>query len=83
MQFQLATKRPWDARCELDPPLVVNARAARSLPEWRPGGPDETTAAVAAAIALSRPAAPSGGDRTAAAPTPWETLGPWRLGAQR
>src|SRR5438876_544995 len=55
---------------------------AEHLPEWRPGGPDETTAAVAAAIALSRPAAPSGGDR-AAAPTPWETLGPWRLGAQR
>jgi len=56
---------------------------AEHLPEWRPGGPDETAAAVAAAIALSRPAAPGGGDRAAAAPTPWETLGPWRLGAQR
>ncbi len=53
------------------------------LADWRPAGPDATAAAIAAAIALSRPAAPSAGGERAAAPTPWETLGAWRLGAQR
>ena len=52
------------------------------LADWRPAGPDATAAAIAAAIALSRPAAPSAGGERAAAPTPWETLGAWRLGAQ-
>src|SRR5439155_973254 len=53
------------------------------LADWRPAGPDATAAAIAAAIALSRPAVPSAGGERAAAPTPWETLGAWRLGAQR
>ena len=52
------------------------------LADWRPAGPDATAAAIAAAIALSRPAAPSASGERAAAPTPWETLGAWRLGAQ-
>ena len=39
-------------------------------------------AALAAALALARPAAPAGDARgRAAAPTPWETLGAWRLGS--
>jgi len=55
------------------------------LPEhfasWQPGG-DETVAALAAALALARPATPAGDARgRAAAPTPWETLGAWRLGS--
>ena len=57
---------------------------ADHLADWQPGGSDETAAALAAAVALARPAAPStSGGRAATAPTPWETLGPWRLGAQR
>ena len=55
------------------------------LPEhfasWQPGG-DEAVAALAAALALARPATPAGEARgRAAAPTPWETLGAWRLGS--
>jgi len=55
------------------------------LPEhfatWRPGG-EEAVAALAAALALARPATPAGDARgRAAAPTPWETLGAWRLGS--
>ena len=55
------------------------------LPEhfatWQPGG-EEAVAALAAALALARPAAPAGDARgRAAAPTPWETLGAWRLGS--
>ncbi len=48
---------------------------------WQPGG-DEAVAALAAALALARPATPTGEVRgRAAAPTPWETLGAWRLGS--
>jgi len=54
---------------------------AEHFATWRPGG-DEAVAALAAALALARPAAPAGDARgRAAAPTPWETLGAWRLGS--
>jgi acetyl-CoA carboxylase biotin carboxylase subunit len=53
---------------------------AEHFPDWRPG---ETVAHVlAAAVALARPAAAAGSARgPASAPTPWETLGAWRLGS--
>src|SRR5438067_5633708 len=48
---------------------------------WQPGG-DEAVAALAAALALARPTTSAGEVRgRAAAPTPWETLGAWRLGS--
>jgi acetyl/propionyl-CoA carboxylase alpha subunit len=53
---------------------------AEHFPHWQPA----PTAAhvVAAAVALARPAAPAAGDRgPTIAPTPWETLGAWRLGS--
>ncbi len=46
------------------------------FPSWHSG--DDDTAAVAAAIALTRPAV-SAGTSTAVAPSPFETLGRWRL----
>jgi acetyl-CoA carboxylase biotin carboxylase subunit len=47
---------------------------------WRPAG-DEESAAIAAALALTRPATPGArGAGPAAQPTPWQTLGAWRLG---
>ena len=52
---------------------------AEHFATWQPGG-DEATAALAAALALARPAAPAGARGPAATPTPWETLGAWRLG---
>ncbi len=54
---------------------------AEHFATWQPGG-DEAVAALAAALALARPATPAGEARgRAAAPTPWETLGAWRLGS--
>ena len=52
---------------------------AEHFATWQPGG-DEATAALAAALALARPAVPAGAGGPAATPTPWETLGAWRLG---
>jgi acetyl-CoA carboxylase biotin carboxylase subunit len=49
------------------------------LPHWRPAEDDVAAAALAAAIALARPAAAANGAPTAQS-TPWETLGAWRLG---
>jgi acetyl-CoA carboxylase biotin carboxylase subunit len=53
---------------------------AQHLPLWSPDGPDVVAAAIAAALALARPAA-AAGERPADAPTPWEALGGWRLGS--
>jgi len=54
---------------------------AEHFATWQPGG-DEAVAALAAALALARPATSAGEARgRAAAPTPWETLGAWRLGS--
>ena len=54
---------------------------AEHFATWQPGG-DEAVAALAAALALARPATSAGEVRgRAAAPTPWETLGAWRLGS--
>jgi acetyl-CoA carboxylase biotin carboxylase subunit len=54
---------------------------AEHFATWQPGG-DEAVAALAAALALAGPATPAGEARgRAAAPTPWETLGAWRLGS--
>ncbi len=54
---------------------------AEHFATWQPGG-DEAVAALAAALALARPATLAGEARGhAAAPTPWETLGAWRLGS--
>ena len=52
---------------------------AEHFPAWRERADDVLAAALAAAVAASRPVA-STGDTPAAAPTPWETLGAWRLG---
>src|SRR5438552_16491431 len=53
---------------------------AEHFATWQPGG-DEAVAALAAALALTRSATSAGEARgRAAAPTPWETLGAWRLG---
>jgi len=52
---------------------------AEHFPAWRDRADDALAAALAAAVAVSRPVA-SAGDTPAAAPTPWETLGAWRLG---
>ena len=54
---------------------------AEHFATWQPGG-DEAVAALAAALALTRSATSAGEARgRAAAPTPWETLGAWRLGS--
>ena len=54
---------------------------AEHFATWQPGG-DEAVAALAATLALARPATSAGEVRgRAAAPTPWETLGAWRLGS--
>jgi acetyl/propionyl-CoA carboxylase alpha subunit len=53
---------------------------AEHLPRWQQESGREAAAAVAAAIALTQAAAPAAAERTAAPPTPWETLGAWRLG---
>jgi acetyl-CoA carboxylase biotin carboxylase subunit len=51
------------------------------MPTWTPPALDATAAAVAAALALGR-AAPSRSEAgTARQPTPWDTLGAWRLGS--
>jgi len=54
---------------------------AEHFPRWQAAGDDEVSAALAAAVAFSRPAA-AAGERggPAPAPTPWETLGSWRPG---
>jgi acetyl/propionyl-CoA carboxylase alpha subunit len=49
------------------------------LPAWRPND-DLTAAALVAAVATSRGSGPRGRAETAhAEPTPWDTLGRWRL----
>jgi acetyl-CoA carboxylase biotin carboxylase subunit len=48
------------------------------FPAWTPTEDGTGTAAVAAAIALGRPAGAAEGGR-AETPTPWQTLGGWRL----
>ena len=54
---------------------------AEHFPAWRAAAGDESSAALVAALAISRPGAPAADARgPAAAPTPWETLGAWRLG---
>ena len=53
---------------------------AEHLPRWRQDAGREAAAAIAAAIALTAPAAAAATGRAAAAPSPWETLGAWRLG---
>jgi len=51
------------------------------LPRWRPDQADAARAAIAAAVALTHPSAPTADGRgPSAAPTPWESLGGWRLG---
>jgi acetyl-CoA carboxylase biotin carboxylase subunit len=50
------------------------------VPAWHQADDDADTAALIAALACSRPAAAAAGGGPAAQPTPWETLGPWRLG---
>jgi len=49
------------------------------FPTWSATGGDPTAAALAAAMALAHPAAVAT-EGAAAVPTPWQTLGPWRLG---
>jgi acetyl-CoA carboxylase biotin carboxylase subunit len=53
---------------------------ADHLPAWHPTGALDLAAAVAA-LATTRPAAPRGGGDSdpRCEPTPWETLGRWRL----
>jgi acetyl/propionyl-CoA carboxylase alpha subunit len=55
---------------------------AAHLPAWRQAADGETAAALAAALVLGRPgtAGRAAAGAPAAAPTPWETLGRWRLG---
>jgi len=53
---------------------------AEHLPRWRQDAGREAAAAVVAALALAEPTAAAAGGRTARAPSPWETLGAWRLG---
>jgi acetyl-CoA carboxylase biotin carboxylase subunit len=50
---------------------------------WRQAEGDETVAALAAALASSRRPAAAAGQTDAATvvPTPWDTLGAWRLGS--
>jgi acetyl/propionyl-CoA carboxylase alpha subunit len=52
------------------------------FPAWRPADGDADLAALVAAVALTRAAAPGGtaSGEPRALPTPWETLGAWRLG---
>jgi acetyl-CoA carboxylase biotin carboxylase subunit len=52
---------------------------AAHFPAWRAAADEEAVAALAAAVALARPAAVAGGGPAVAAPTPWEALGSWRL----
>jgi len=54
---------------------------AEHLPAWRPTSDTAAAAAIAAALALARPEmAADGAGAARVAPTPWETLGGWRLG---
>jgi len=51
------------------------------FPAWRPAADTAPAAAIAAALALGRPGMRADGAGAArVAPTPWETLGAWRLG---
>jgi acetyl/propionyl-CoA carboxylase alpha subunit len=53
---------------------------AEHLGDWHPPA-DDTAAVLVAAVALSRPAPAAGmGSDPAAPPSPWDTLGAWRLG---
>jgi len=51
------------------------------FPAWHQPDGDATIAAIAAALALSRPSGAGDAHGPAATPTPWETLGAWRLGS--
>jgi acetyl/propionyl-CoA carboxylase alpha subunit len=52
------------------------------FPTWRQSDGGETVAALAAALASARPgAAAAARDTAAVVPTPWDTLGAWRLGS--
>jgi acetyl-CoA/propionyl-CoA carboxylase biotin carboxyl carrier protein len=53
---------------------------AEHLPRWQQDSTRAPTAAVLAALALARPAAAASDGTARALPTPWETLGAWRLG---
>ena len=54
---------------------------AEHLSAWHPAVDAAPAAAIATALALARPGmAADGGGATRVAPTPWETLGAWRLG---
>ena len=48
---------------------------------WRPDERALPAAAIAAALAATRPGAPAAATERTAAPSPWETLGAWRLGS--
>jgi acetyl-CoA carboxylase biotin carboxylase subunit len=55
---------------------------AEHFPAWRAGDAALPVAAIAAALTAARgTGTPTAGTRDAAAPTPWETLGAWRLGS--
>jgi acetyl/propionyl-CoA carboxylase alpha subunit len=53
---------------------------AEHLPRWQQATTREAAAAVVAAIALAQPAAAAATGEIPTLPTPWESLGAWRLG---
>src|SRR5262249_15070422 len=50
------------------------------LAGWRPSETDIDAAAVAAAVATGLRSRPAGATAPSARPSPWDTLGRWRLG---
>ncbi|MCC6764298.1 MAG: ATP-grasp domain-containing protein [Deltaproteobacteria bacterium] len=85
----VVTNRDYLAAVVAHPAFAAGATHTGFLAEhfagWTPpAGPDHELAAVLAALALARPAARHDGDAGAAAfPSPWESLGSWRPGAER
>jgi acetyl/propionyl-CoA carboxylase alpha subunit len=72
--------------CSRTPPSHAARRTpgflAEHFPTWRQSDAGETIAALAAALASARPgAAANAGETAAVVPTPWDTLGAWRLGS--
>jgi len=53
---------------------------AEHFPKWQPAHAAEEIAALVAAVSAQRPAAHSGAGGESKLPTPWDTLGAWRLG---
>ena len=53
---------------------------AEHLPDWRPGETDAVAAAIVAALTSSTPSTPTADGAAPVTPTPWQTLGGWRLG---